>query len=36
MDLLIAAQAKSLAIPLVTNNLKEFKRILGLFLEDWV
>jgi tRNA(fMet)-specific endonuclease VapC len=35
MDLLPAAQAKSLAIPLVTNNLKEFKRIPGLHLENW-
>jgi tRNA(fMet)-specific endonuclease VapC len=35
MDLLIAAQAKSLAIPLVTNNLKEFRRIRGLHLENW-
>jgi tRNA(fMet)-specific endonuclease VapC len=36
MDLLIAAQAKSLAVPLVTNNLREFKRIPGLLLENWV
>jgi len=36
MDLLIAAQAKCLAIPLVTNNLREFKRIPGLLLENWV
>jgi len=36
MDLLIAAQAKSLGIPLVTNNVKEFKRIIGLLLENWV
>jgi tRNA(fMet)-specific endonuclease VapC len=36
MDMLIAAQAKSLSIPLVTNNLKEFKRIPGLRLENWV
>ena len=36
MDMLIAAQAKSLSIPLVTNNLKEFKRIPGLFAENWV
>ncbi len=36
MDMLIAAQAKSLSIPLVTNNLKEFKRIPGLLLENWV
>ncbi len=36
MDLLIAAQAKSLAIPLVSNNLREFKRIPGLLLENWI
>jgi tRNA(fMet)-specific endonuclease VapC len=36
MELLIAAQAKSLSLPLVTNNLKEFKRIPGLLLENWV
>jgi tRNA(fMet)-specific endonuclease VapC len=36
MDMLIAAQAKSLSLPLVTNNLKEFKRIPGLLLENWV
>ncbi|MBA4393833.1 MAG: VapC toxin family PIN domain ribonuclease [Desulfobacca sp.] len=36
MDMLIAAQAKSLSIPLVTNTLKEFKRIPGLLLENWV
>jgi tRNA(fMet)-specific endonuclease VapC len=35
MDMLIA-QAKSLSIPLVTNSLKEFKRIPGLRLENWV
>jgi predicted nucleic acid-binding protein len=36
MDMLIAAQAKILSIPLVTNNLKEFKRIPGLLAENWV
>jgi len=36
MDMLIAAQAQSLSIPLVTNNLKEFKRIPGLQLENWL
>jgi tRNA(fMet)-specific endonuclease VapC len=35
MDMLIAAQAKSLSLPLVTNNQKEFKRIPGLRLENW-
>lgn len=36
MDLLIAAHAKSLGATLVTNNLKEFSRIDGLHLENWV
>jgi tRNA(fMet)-specific endonuclease VapC len=35
MDMLIAAQAKSLGVPLATNNLKEFKRVPGLVLENW-
>jgi tRNA(fMet)-specific endonuclease VapC len=36
MDLLIAAHALSLGVPLVTNNVKEFKRVPGLRLENWV
>jgi tRNA(fMet)-specific endonuclease VapC len=36
MDLLIAAHAKSLDATLVSNNLKEFSRIAGLKLENWV
>ena len=36
LDMLIAAHAKSLNITLVTNNLKEFKRVKGLKLENWV
>lgn len=36
MDLLIAAHAKSLNAVLVTNNLKEFKRVAGLTCENWV
>lgn len=35
MDLLIAAHAVSQNLTLVTNNLKEFKRVPGLKLEDW-
>lgn len=35
MDTLIAAHAKSLGIPLVTNNISEFSRVQGLVLEDW-
>ena len=36
MDLLIAAHALSLDVRLVTNNLKEFKRVPGLAVENWV
>lgn len=35
MDLLIAAHALSLAVRLVTNNTKEFRRVPGLRLENW-
>ena len=35
-DLQIAAHAISLNAVLVTNNLKEFKRIKGLKVESWV
>lgn len=35
MDLLLAAQAKSHNLVLVTNNEREFKRIEGLRLENW-
>jgi tRNA(fMet)-specific endonuclease VapC len=36
MDLLIAAHARSLSVPLVTNNLREFKRIPDLQVENWI
>ena len=36
LDMLIAAHAKSLNIKLVTNNVKEFERIKGLKIENWV
>lgn len=36
MDLLIAAHARSLGATLVTNNTREFARIEGLKLENWV
>ena len=36
MDLLIAAQALAEDATLVTNNLREFERIEGLKLENWV
>ena len=34
-DLLIAAQALSLDLTLVTNNVREFARIKGLSVENW-
>jgi tRNA(fMet)-specific endonuclease VapC len=36
MDLLIAAHALSLAVRLVTNNAREFRRVHGLRVENWV
>lgn len=35
LDMLIAAQAMSLDVTLVTNNEKEFSRIDGLKIENW-
>ena len=35
MDMLIAAHAVSLGIPLVTNNTREFLRVPSLTLLDW-
>lgn len=36
MDMLIASHARSCAATLVTNNLREFDRIKGLTLLNWV
>ena len=36
MDMLIAAHALGLNTILVTNNTKEFSRVSGLLLEDWI
>ncbi|MEP7376088.1 MAG: type II toxin-antitoxin system VapC family toxin [Chitinophagaceae bacterium] len=36
MDTLIASHAKSLNYILVTNNEKEFRRVSGLQVENWV
>ncbi len=36
MDMLIAAQAISLGVILVTNNTREFNRVSGLLLENWI
>jgi len=35
LDTLIAAQALSQSLTLVTNNTKEFSRVPGLAIEDW-
>lgn len=35
-DLLIAAHARALGLILVTNNTREFERVEGLKLENWV
>jgi tRNA(fMet)-specific endonuclease VapC len=36
MDLLIAAHALSLGVRLITNNAREFQRVPGLRIENWV
>jgi tRNA(fMet)-specific endonuclease VapC len=36
LDTLIAAHALSLGCILVTNNVKEFRRIKGLQIENWI
>ena len=36
MDMLIAAHALSLGVRLVSNNVREFQRVSGLRLENWV
>ena len=35
-DMLIAAHARSLGLTIVTNNVKEFRRVNGLMLDNWV
>ena len=35
MDLLIAAHALSLDVRLITRNIREFRRVPGLRVEDW-
>jgi tRNA(fMet)-specific endonuclease VapC len=35
-DLFIAAHARSLGMTLVTHNLREFDRVPGLLVEDWL
>ena len=36
MDMLIAAHAKAEGLTIVTNNTREFGRVMGLRIEDWV
>jgi len=36
LDMLIAAHAVSLDIPLATNNLREFRSVPGLRVENWL
>ena len=36
LDTMIGAHALSLSVTLVTNNTKEFSRIIGLKLVDWI
>ena len=36
MDMLLAAQAQSRNLTMVTNNESEFKRVEGLLIENWV
>lgn len=36
MDLLIAAQAKSKKLILVSSNVKEFERVIDLKIENWL
>jgi tRNA(fMet)-specific endonuclease VapC len=35
-DLFIAAHARSQALTLVTHNLREFQRVPGLQVDDWL
>jgi tRNA(fMet)-specific endonuclease VapC len=35
MDTLVAAQAVSISATIITRNVKEFRRVAGLKVEDW-
>lgn len=35
-DMMIAGHARAHGLTLVTNNVKEFKRVPGLLLENWI
>ena len=36
LDMLVAAQAVALGLTVVTNNLREFRRVPGLRVENWL
>jgi len=36
LDTMIAAHARTLGVTLVTNNVREFERVEGLLIENWV
>jgi len=36
MDMLIAAHAKAMGLTIVTNNVREFGRVDGLEIKNWV
>ena len=35
-DMMIAGHARALGLKLVTNNVKEFERVPGLVIENWI
>jgi len=35
-DMMIAGQTRASSLTLITNNIKEFERVPGLILENWV
>ena len=35
-DMMVAGQARASGLKLVTNNVKEFERVPGLLVEDWI
>jgi tRNA(fMet)-specific endonuclease VapC len=34
--MMIAGQTRALGLTLITNNIKEFERVPGLILENWM
>jgi len=36
LDMMIASHAKSLNMTLVTNNIREFEKVEGLIVENWI